>query len=93
MNQLMEKVEAVMDDVQPDIYADYKALKRDIKNQKEENEILYKSLISLKREAKEQQDKIVFCAERIQKMEQHLGMIADNPNYTDEALEAYMAAS
>ena len=31
MNTLMDKVDEVMDDVQPDLYNDYKTLKKDIK--------------------------------------------------------------
>lgn len=54
MNALMEKVESVMDDVHPDIYADYKSLKNSIKRQKEDNEIMYKNLATLKRDTNQQ---------------------------------------
>lgn len=90
MNNLIEKTEGVLDDVQPDIYSDYKSLKKDIKGQKEENELLYKNLFHLKREAQEQRDKVALCKDRVQKMEQHVGMIADNPIYATDALEAVM---
>ena len=45
MNTLMTKVEDVQNEVDPQIYADYKSLKGDMKNQKDENEALYKQLL------------------------------------------------
>jgi hypothetical protein len=40
MQELIEKVENVQEDCQPEIYADYKQLKKNIKDQKEENGLL-----------------------------------------------------
>ena len=42
MNGLMAGVEDVQNEVDPQIYADYKSLKQGMKNQKDENEALYK---------------------------------------------------
>ena len=50
MNSLIAKVEDTQNEVDPQIYADYKTLKGDMKNQKEENEMLYKTLLNMKRE-------------------------------------------
>lgn len=50
MNTLISKVEDTQNEVDPQIYADYKSLKGDMKNQKEENEMLYKTLLNMKRE-------------------------------------------
>ena len=50
MNTLISKVEETQNEVDPQIYADYKSLKGDMKNQKEENEMLYKTLLNMKRE-------------------------------------------
>lgn len=40
MNQLIEQVEQYYDNVKPEIYADYKKLKTDIKDQRFEKELL-----------------------------------------------------
>jgi hypothetical protein len=40
MQDLIEKVESVQDDTSPEIYKDYKQLKNDISEQKDENGIL-----------------------------------------------------
>ena len=49
MTMLMEKVEEVLIDVQPEIYADYKQLKSDIKEQKLERVNLLKHIEVLSR--------------------------------------------
>jgi len=61
MNNLMAKVEDVQNEVDPQIYADYKSLKADMKNQKDENEALYKQLLVIRRETALQRDKVAFC--------------------------------
>lgn len=53
MQQLIEKVESVQDDCQPEIYKDYKQLKADIHEQKQENEDLFKQLRGITRETAE----------------------------------------
>ena len=53
MQQLIEKVENVQDDCQPEIYKDYKQLKHDMHEQKEENEALMKQLLTVARETAE----------------------------------------
>lgn len=42
MNRLIEKNEVVLKDIHPDLIDDYKVLKSTIKDQKDENEQLYK---------------------------------------------------
>ena len=49
MNQLIEQVEQCYDNVKPEIYADYKKLKTDIKDQRFEKELLQKEIDMLKR--------------------------------------------
>lgn len=44
MTMLMDKVEEVLVDVQPEIYADYKQLKHDIKEQRLERSLLLKTI-------------------------------------------------
>jgi len=53
MNQLIEKVENCYDAVHPEIYADYKKLKNDIKQQRFEKELLNKEIDILKRQTEE----------------------------------------
>lgn len=50
MNNLVEKNEAVLKDMHPELISDYKHLKKIIKDQKDENEQLYKELLNLKKE-------------------------------------------
>ena len=44
MRELIEKVENVQDDCQPELYKDYKELKANITEQKDENAALLKAL-------------------------------------------------
>ena len=41
----------------------------------------------MRRETALQRDKVAFCKEQIELMEEHVGMIANNPNYKLEELE------
>ena len=50
MTQLIEKNEDVLHEIHPDLISDYKSLKDCIKEQKDENEQLYKMLLNLKKE-------------------------------------------
>lgn len=50
MNQLIEKNENVLREIHPNLIEDYKTLKQTIKKQKDENEMLYKQLLNLKKE-------------------------------------------
>ena len=58
MTLLMERVEEVLIDVQPEIYADYKQLKADIKEQKLERVNLLKHIEVLSRQTEEQRAKV-----------------------------------
>ena len=49
----MDKLDTVVMDVQPEIYADYKRLKADVKEQRHERGLLLKHLDKLKRETEE----------------------------------------
>jgi hypothetical protein len=89
----MAKVEDVQNEVDPQIYADYKSLKQDMKEQKEENEGLYKVLMKQKQETALQREKVEFCRNAVEQMEEHVGMIANNPNYKLEELEKLYTAS
>lgn len=50
--ELVNQVDEVPDEIQPDIYQDFKALKRAIKEQREEKELLLK-LVEVEREKTE----------------------------------------
>ena len=50
MNRLMESVDSVTEDVNPETYKDYKTLKGNIKAQKDENELLQKILAGVHRD-------------------------------------------
>jgi hypothetical protein len=47
--------------VKPEIYADYKKLKSDIKDQRFEKELLQKEIDMLRRQTEEQRAKVAYC--------------------------------
>lgn len=47
MQDLIEKVESVQDDCQPEIYKDYKELKKNIADQRDENAALQKIFVTI----------------------------------------------
>lgn len=81
MQDLIEKVENVHEDCQPEIYKDYKELKQNMASQKEENILLQKTIDRISRETAEQRDRVAFCSERILVMEENVGMMAHNEAY------------
>lgn len=74
MNQMIDKNEGVLREVHPDLLGDYKKLKSSIKDQKDENEILYKQLLNLKKETASSAQKITLCANRINRLENNVGI-------------------
>lgn len=50
LTKLISKNEEVLSEVHPDLIKNYKSLKLNIKEQKDENESLYKMLLNLKKE-------------------------------------------
>ena len=90
MNRLMDSVDNVTEDVKPETYKDYKTLKANIKAQKDENELLLKTLDTIRRETVDQRERVAVCSERIMKMEEQVGMIAHNQAYfKDDEDELY----
>lgn len=83
MNQLIEKVDDVHAEVKPEIYADYKQMKADIRQQRHDKELLVKTIDSLKKSTEAQREKVAFCDTRIQEMEQQVGMIAHTQCYQE----------
>ncbi len=81
MQDLIEKVESVQEDTSPEIYKDYKQLKRDIHEQKDENSVLQKTVDKVAKETEEQRDRVAICSERILVMEEQVGMMAHNDKY------------
>ena len=70
MQELIEKVENVQDDCQPEIYKDYKELKANMAAQKDENAQLKKLLETVSRETDVQRERVELCSERILVMEE-----------------------
>lgn len=58
MNVLVEKTEIVQDELKVDTRKDYKHLKADIKAQRDENEILYKTLKTIIKDTESQRHKV-----------------------------------
>lgn len=82
----MDKIDIMEEDIKPETYKDYKMLKADIKSQKEENMHLNKTLAGVGQETEDQREKVKIYEERIRTMEEMVGMIADNPLYTNNHL-------
>ena len=89
MNSLMEQVEESHKDVQPEIHQDYKDLKSMIKQQRIENEAIQRLYEKERVKTEEQRNMVTLCSERILRMEEQVGLIADNPNYKIDALERH----
>ena len=81
MQELIEKVESVQEDCQPEIYKDYKELKGNITAQKDENAALKKTFVKISNETAEQRERVEVCSERILVMEEQVGMMAHNEAY------------
>ena len=58
MNVLVEKTEVVQDELHQECRQDYKSLKAAIKAQRDENELLYKSLKQVLKETESQKAKV-----------------------------------
>ena len=84
MNQLIEQVENSYENVKPEIYADYKKLKSDIKDQRFEKELLQKEIDMLRRQTEEQRAKVAYCQQRLYEMEEQVGMIANTKAYQED---------
>ena len=85
MNVLIEKTEIVQDDLHHSIRVDYKKLKGDIKNQRDENEILYKQLKTVVKETESQRAKIAIFNAKIEELEQHVGILNEPTFHQDLA--------
>ena len=63
------------------IYKDYKELKANIAEQRDENAALQKALATVSKETQEQRERVALCSERILVMEEQVGMMAHNEKY------------
>lgn len=80
-------MDASYSDARPDIIQDWKTLKGQIKQQKIENIALLKILEKEKLKTQGQKDMVEVCLERVLRMEEKVGMIADNPNYMEDLVD------
>mmetsp|Transcript_8522 Transcript_8522/g.14365 ORF Transcript_8522/g.14365 Transcript_8522/m.14365 type:complete len:149 (-) Transcript_8522:564-1010(-) len=78
MNILIEKTEVVQDELHVESRKDYKQLKSDIKQQRDENEILYKNLKKAVQDTESQRKKIQVYQAKIEELEQHVGIISNS---------------
>lgn len=69
MNQLIKKVEDVHNEVNPEIYSDYKQMKADIRQQRHDKDQLLKTIDGLKKSTETQREKAEFCETRVSEME------------------------
>ena len=75
MNVLIEKTEVVEEDLHQETRSDYKELKANIKQQRDENELLHKSLKQIQKDTESQKKKIDYFRAKIEELEQHVGII------------------
>eukprot|EP00347_Sterkiella_histriomuscorum_P012904 403366772 len=87
MTQLIEKNEGVLQEIHPDLIDDYKTLKDTIKEQKDENEQLYKLLLNLKKETASSSQKLQLCQNRIARLENNLGVNTNQLNQSNNDYE------
>jgi septal ring factor EnvC (AmiA/AmiB activator) len=71
---LIEKNADVLTQVQPCLIDDYKMLKEHISEQRDENEALYKQLLSLKKDTTSTAQKIAMFRSRIERLERTIGV-------------------
>ena len=83
MTQLVEKVEESTRSINEEIYADYKTLKENMRQQRFDREQLMKQIDFLKRESETQRQKSEFIEARIAEMELQVGMIANTRTYQE----------
>ena len=74
----MDKNEGVLSEIQPELIEDYRTLKGHIHEQKDENEALYKQLLSLKKETASSAQKIALYRSKIEMLEKTLGVTKFN---------------
>ena len=86
LNGLMEKNEDAMQEVQPDLIEDYRTLKSHISEQKDENEALYKQLLSLKKETQSSAQKIALFRQKIERLEQTIGVTKYNEDLLNNSV-------
>lgn len=84
VTNLTEQADACYTDCHPEIYQDWKNLKWMIKQQYIEKAKLLSELDGEQRRTEEQRDMVAICKERVLRMEEQVGIIADNPNYVHE---------
>lgn len=85
LNQLMDQNEDVLQQIQPELIEDYHTLKDHIHEQKDENEALYKQLLSLKKETASSAQKIALYQARVQRLEKTLGVSRYNEDLEKQA--------
>ena len=83
LHHLIEKNADVLTQVQPCLIDDYKLLKQHIAEQRDENESLYKQLLSLKKETTSTGQKIAMFRSRIERLEKTIG-VQQQPSFTQE---------
>ena len=83
LHQLIEKNADVLTQVQPCLIDDYKMLKQHIAEQRDENEALYKQLLSLKKDTTSTGQKIAMFRSRIERLERTIG-VQPQPDLTHE---------
>ncbi len=74
LNKLIGQNEDTLLTVQPELIEDYRNLKSQIAEQKDENEALYKQLLSLRKEAQSSAQRIALFRTKIERLERTIGV-------------------
>ena len=88
LDQLISRNESVLSQIKPGIVESYQSLKQRIKEQKDENEQLHKNWLTLKKENATTQQKINICNNRIEKLEETLGLAHHHDVDPDDDIDA-----
>ena len=74
LTQLIDQNEETLLTVQPELIEDYRTLKGHIAEQKDENEALYKQLLSLRKETQSSAQRIALFRTKIERLERTVGV-------------------
>ena len=78
LSVLLQDNQTVQDDLEPVVVKRYKHLKKEMRTQKDENELLYKQLLQLKKESAVLSQKVEWADQKVALLEGNVGVEKDD---------------
>ena len=78
LSVLLQDNQTVQDDLEPVVVKRYKHLKKEMRTQKDENELLYKQLLQLKKESAALSQKVEWADQKVSLLEGNVGVEKDD---------------